>query len=130
MEVWRVRRWLNWANGTTVFGLAVARLGRARLRPGPNGTTLAEGYRFRFPIAGAFTVGDVIVTSGHFDDLTRQNPDVLAHEQRHCAQYAALGALFLPLYVISMGWSWVFLRHLAIGNVFERHAGLRSGGYV
>ena len=130
MEAWRIRRWLNRVNGTTAFGLAVARAGRARLRPGPHGTTLAEGYRFGFPVAGAFTVGDVIATKGNFDELTTHLPDLLEHEERHCGQYAALGLAFLPLYLISTGWSWLLLRDLATGNVFERQAGLRSGGYL
>ncbi len=125
-----MRRWLNRVNGTTALGLMVARVGRARLRPGPDGVVLAEGYRFGFPVAGAFTVGDVVLTKGDFAELTARWPHLLEHEERHCRQYAALGLAFLPLYVISTGWSWLLLRNLALGNVFERQAGLRSGGYL
>ena len=120
---------INELNGTTALGRLIARAGGARLRPGPFGTTLAEGYRWGFPVAGAFTVGGVILTRGDFGTLAEQLPDVLEHERRHCVQYAVFGLGFLPVYVVSCGWSWVFLRDVARGNVFERWAGLRSGGY-
>jgi len=127
---WRLRRRVNRLNGTTALGLAVARAGGARCRPGPGGVILAEGYRWGFPVAGAFTVGDVVVTRGDFDALCGRLPEVLEHERRHCAQYAVLGLAFLPLYVVATAWSWLFLRDLARGNLFERWAGLRSGGYL
>ena len=41
---------------------------------------LAEGYRFDFPRAGAFTVGNVIVTAGDFRGLFEVHPDVMDHE--------------------------------------------------
>jgi len=120
---------LNQMNGTTALGRMIARAGRARLRPGPYGTILAEGYRWRFPVAGAFTVGSVILTRGDIDTVAQTLPEVMEHERRHCVQYAVLGLGFLPLYLVSCGWSWVCFRDVAQGNVFERWAGLRSGGY-
>ena len=55
-------RWLaNLVNGSTLVGLGIARLGRARVTPGPDGLLLAEGYRLGFPVAGAFTVALVTV---------------------------------------------------------------------
>lgn len=120
----------NLINLSTPLGLAVARAGRTRRRPGPYGLVLAEGYRFRFPVAGAFTVGDVIITSRTFPALLRTFPDLLVHEERHSRQYAyALGLPYLALYVLAMGWSVVRTGDRASANVFERHAGLLAGGY-
>src|SRR6187200_1884408 len=53
----------NFANLTTPLGLAVAGMGGATIKRGPRGLFLGEGYRFGFPVAGAFTVGNVITTS-------------------------------------------------------------------
>ncbi|SDU79972.1 hypothetical protein SAMN04488544_0087 [Microlunatus sagamiharensis] len=127
----RRRRRANRANLSTPLGLLVARLGGARRRPGPYGLVLAEGYRFRFPVAGAFTVGDVIITARSFDALLRRTPDLLRHEELHARQYArCLGLPYLGLYVLAMGWSVVRTGDRASGNVFERRAGLVAGGYV
>ena len=127
----RARRLANRLNLSTPLGLAIARVGRARTRPGPYGLVLAEGYRFRFPVAGAFTVGDVVVTAHTFDGLGRHLPDLLAHEERHSRQYAvALGLPYLALYTLAMGWSVVRTGDRSSANVFERHAGLVAGGYV
>ena len=91
---------------------------------------LAEGYRFSFPVAGAFTVGDVVITAHTFDTLARSCPDLLVHEERHSRQYAlALGLPYLALYTLAMGWSVVRTGDRASRNVFERHAGLVAGGY-
>ena len=121
---------VNALNLTSLFGYAVARLGGARPRLGENGLWLAEGYRLRFPVAGAFTIGNVVTTASTFDDLTSRCPDVLAHEQAHARQWALLGPAFLPLYLAATVWSLITTRTLALGNVFERQAGLVSGGYV
>jgi len=127
----RARRLANLLNLSTPVGLAVARAGGARRRPGPYGLVLAEGYRFRFPVAGAFTVGDVIVTAGTFDALLRRHPGLLVHEERHSRQYAlSLGLPYLTLYTLAMAWSVVRTGDRASGNVFERDAGLRAGGYA
>jgi len=125
------RRRANRLNLSTPFGLLVAHLGHARRRPGPYGLVLAEGYRFRFPVAGAFTVGDVVVTAHSFDALLRRTPDLLLHEELHARQYArCLGLPYLGLYVLAMGWSVLRTGDRASGNVFERRAGLVAGGYV
>jgi hypothetical protein len=127
----RARRLANLLNLSTPLGLAVARAGGARRRPGPYGLVLAEGYRFRFPIAGAFTLGDVVVTAATFDALLRRHPRLLEHEERHSRQYAlSLGLPYLPLYTLAMAWSVVRTGDRASGNVFERDAGLLAGGYL
>lgn len=127
----RRRRRANHLNLSTPVGLLVARLGGARRRPGPYGLVLAEGYRFRFPVASAFTIGDVIITAHSFDALLRRTPDLLLHEELHARQYArCLGLPYLGLYVLAMGWSVLRTGDRASGNVFERRAGLVAGGYV
>ncbi|SMO66497.1 hypothetical protein SAMN06266982_11125 [Propioniciclava tarda] len=126
----RRRALVNRLNLTTGFGLLVARLGRARRRPGPEGLILAEGYRLKFPIAGAFTVGNVVLTARTFDELEASSPGVLGHESRHAWQYYRLGLAFFPLYGAAAAWSWLRFRDPAIGNVFEKQAGLVSGSYV
>lgn len=127
----RGRRRANLVNLSTPLGLLVARAGRARRRPGPYGLVLAEGYRFRFPVASAFTVGDVIITAHRFDALLAHLPDLLVHEERHARQYArCLGLPYLPLYALAMGWSVLRTGDRASANVFERSAGLVAGGYV
>ena len=121
----------NLLNLSTPLGLAVAWAGRARRRPGPYGLVLAEGYRFTFPVAGAFTVGDVVVTAHTFDALVATHPQLLVHEERHSGQYALfLGLPYLALYALAMGWSVLRTGDRASANAFERHAGLLAGGYV
>lgn len=121
---------INRLNLTTPLGLAIARFGGARLRPGPDGLLLAEGYRPRFPVAGAFTIGNVVTTKGTFEALAEAIPDVMAHESRHASQYSKLGLAFLPAYGLAASWSWLRSGDLALRNVFEKNAGLVSGGYV
>jgi len=117
-------------NLSTPVGLLLARAGGARRRPGPYGLVLAEGYRFAFPVAGAFTVGDVVLTRSSFAELVRTWPDLLAHEERHARQYArCLGLPYVGLYVLAMGWSVVRTGDRASANGFERAAGLVAGGY-
>lgn len=127
---WSRRALVNTLNLTTPLGLAVAKLGGARVRRGPRGLWLGEGYRLRLPVAGAFTVGNVVTTPRTFDDLTALAPDVLGHEDRHAWQYYRLGLLFFPAYGAASSWSWVRYGNPAIGNHFERQAGLVSGCYV
>lgn len=126
----KVRAAVNVLNLSTPLGLLIAKLGRARLRRGPRGLIFAEGYRFRFPIAGAFTVGNVVTTSKTLDALARNTPDVVRHEDAHAWQWFALGPLFLPAYLLGMGWSLAQTRSIALGNPFEQQAGLVSGGYL
>lgn len=126
----RVRAAVNVLNLSTPLGLAVARLGGAAIRPWTRGLFLAEGYRLRFPVAGAFTIGNVVTTASTIEALRRRHPDVLAHEDRHAWQWCVTGPLFLPLYVAGAAWSWLRAGDPAVRNVFERHAGLVSGGYL
>lgn len=125
----RWRSVCNWINLSTPAGLGVARLGRCGVRRGPEHLWLAEDYRLGFPIAGAFTVGNVVITPHTFDVLLKQNPNLLRHEAAHATQWAILGPLFLPLYTGAMAWSWLRSGDRASHNVFETAAGLEHGGY-
>lgn len=126
------RRVVNAVTLATPAGLLLARLGGARLRPGPHGTLVAAGYRSRFPAprAAAVTVGEVILL--RLDDAAlARRPQLLEHEARHAAQWAAgLGLVGFPLaYGLACAWSWLRCGDPAMRNVFERAAGLRAGGY-
>lgn len=125
---------LNTLNLSTLLGLLVAAVARTPLRRGPGGLFVAESYRPRLPVAGAFTVGNVVFTRGRASELVSR-PELLAHEARHATQYAVcLGLPFLPLYftgylagaVVSL----VRPGEPAYFNPFERLAGLEDGGYL
>lgn len=126
-----VRNFANWCNLSTPLGLVVARIGGARPRRDPRGLWLAEGYRLGFPMAGAFTVGSVVITaSPSWADLEARRPGLMAHEEHHCWQYAySMGLLYLPTYAAAMGWSWLRTGDRAAANFFEKAAGLERGGY-
>ncbi len=90
---------------------------------------MCGGYRFGFPVAGAFTVGSVII-SKHDHDWLEARPRLLQHEDRHCTQYAFLiGPLMLPFYFASVGISYLLAGDHSSYNPFERLAGLDDGGY-
>ena len=126
----RVRRVGNLVNLSTRLGLLIASVGGASRRPGPYGLTLAERYTIRFPPAGAFTVGNVVISPLTFAELTRRHPEVMEHEDAHAWQYLCCGGLpFLPLYLLAVGWSWLRTGDVASANPFERNAGLARGGY-
>lgn len=126
----KVRAVANLANLSTPLGLLVALAGRAVLRHGPRGLVFAEGYRPGFPRAGAFTVGNVVICPSSLDDLERHRRGTIEHEDLHAWQWSALAGLpFLPAYLIAVGWSWLRTGDVASGNVFERAAGLTTGGY-
>ena len=126
----RLRRLGNLVNLSTPLGLAVARLGGAEVSPGPRGLLLADGYRLPFPVAVAFTVGNVLVTRHRWADLQRRRPELLEHEEAHSWQWFWLaGAPFLPAYGVSLVWSVLRTGDRAAANVFERRAGLERGGY-
>ena len=126
----RLRRLGNLVNLSTPLGLAVARLGRADVSPGPRGLLLADGYRLPFPVAGAFTVGNVVITPGRWPELQARRPHLLGHEEAHSWQWFWLaGAPFLPAYGVSLVWSVLRTGDRAAANVFERRAGLERGGY-
>ncbi|WP_214109049.1 hypothetical protein [Acrocarpospora catenulata] len=123
----QARRVINWVNLSTPLGLLIARVGGATVRRGDLGLVYAHGYRIPFPIAGAFTVGNVILTK-HPDGFLHGR--LLAHEARHASQYAAcLGLPMLVLYVLNLTLSYAVTGDLASWNVFERMANLEDGGY-
>ena len=123
----RVKQLGNLVNLSTPLGLVAARLGRAQVRPGPRGLLLADGYRLPFPVAGAFTVGNVVLTSGRWE---RHHPTLLEHEERHSWQWFWWAGLpFLPAYGACLVWSVLRTGDLAAANAFERRAGLVEGGY-
>lgn len=125
----RLRTVVNWINLSTLLGLLVARLGGATVVRRGRGTWVASNYRYRFPVAGAFTVGSVIL-SRHDIDWLRGRPALLRHEDRHCTQYAfCLGPVMLPLYFLAVGVSYLLAGDHATYNPFERLAGLVDGGY-
>ncbi|RVX44634.1 hypothetical protein EDD27_7377 [Nonomuraea polychroma] len=121
----RFRRVANYLNLATPLGLLISIIGGATRRPGPNGLILAFGYRYRFPIAGAFTVGNVVLT--RWDSLSDR---LLLHEGRHATQWAwCVGLPMLPLYLLAMLVSVMLCGHQATYNIFERLADLEDGGY-
>lgn len=119
----RFRRAVNYVNLSTPLGLLIAIVGGASRLPGPDGLILAFGYRYRFPVAGAFTVGNVVLTRR--DALDER---LVLHEGRHATQWAwCLGLPMLPLYLLAMLGSVIVCGHQASYNVFERLAGLDDG---
>ena len=121
----------NVANLSTPIGVLVSILGRARLRRGPRGLLLAEGYRLPFPVAGAFTIGNVIITKHSWAALTQRFPELAAHEERHTWQYLYCGGLpYYLAYTACTGWSMIRTGDRASANFFERQAGLAAGGYT
>lgn len=126
-----VRALGNVVNLSTPLGLAVAKIGRASVKRGPRGLFLGEGYRLPFPIAGAFTIGNVIITGSTWEAMLGRYPHLLRHEEGHSWQYLWCGGLpFYPLYAASMAWSMLRTGDRAARNIFERQAGLELGGYL
>jgi hypothetical protein len=120
----------NFVNLTTLLGLLVAVIGRAKIRRGPRGLFLGEGYRLKFPVAGAFTIGNVVTTGSSFEDQLSRLPELLRHEERHTWQYLyCIGLPYYLAYVLCMGWSVLRTGDRAARNFFERQAGLAIGGY-
>ncbi|MET8147525.1 hypothetical protein ACIBSW_05520 [Actinoplanes sp. NPDC049668] len=125
-----VRTALTAVNGTTLVGLGLAVLCGTRIRRGPGGILIAEGYRRKMPPATCFTVGSVIITRRTADWLLHESrAGLLAHETRHAGQYAVFGPLFWPAYWACCGYSWAMTGTAGTRNAFERHAGLALGGY-
>lgn len=120
----------NSINLSNFFGLGVAKLGGCRIRFGPRGLILADHYGLPFPVAGAFTIGNVIITARDWDDLEKRSPSLLLHEEAHTWQWLYCGGFpFLITYTAAMGWSVLRTGDRAAGNFFERQAGLGLGGY-
>ncbi|MDR1834114.1 MAG: hypothetical protein LBQ92_05630 [Propionibacteriaceae bacterium] len=125
----RARQVVNWLNLTTLFGLLVAKLGGAAISRGRGGLILAEGYRLGFPVAEAFTVGNVVAFRATLAELSARLPNVLRHEAKHATQYAFLGLAFFPVYALLMAWSWLRTGDRAARHPLERLAGFADGGY-
>ena|SRR5438876_6184163 len=119
----------NFVNLSTLTGSLVGVLGRAKFSRGPRGLYFANGYKLGFPVAGAFTLGNVIVSKNdraYFDDAA-----LVRHEERHSWQYFCLiGLPMLPLYVVGVVVSFLLTGDPASRNPFERLANLKDGGYV
>jgi hypothetical protein len=119
----------NFLNLTTLVGLGVGVIGRARFSRGPRGLFFANGYKLGFPVAGAFTIGNVVLSKhspAYFGDSA-----LVRHEERHSWQYFCLiGLPLLPLYVVGVIISFLLTGDPASRNPFERLAGLKDGGYV
>lgn len=123
-----VRLAVNLVNGSTPAGLAIARLGRARLARCPDGLLAGTGYRLPVPAAPAFTIGNVIITRRPTLDV---GSNLFRHEARHTTQYAWCGGLLmLPPYFAAAGLSWLISGDFGAWNAFERRAGLADGGYA
>ena len=124
----RVRQVVNGLNLSTLSGLLVATVGRARLSRGPRHTILATDLRLPLR-AGAMTIGDVVMTRKSRDRML-ERPALVRHEMRHTVQYAwCLGVVMLMLYAIAAACSWILTGDAASRNVFERLAGLEDGSY-
>lgn len=125
----RVRQLANALNGSTVVGLLLAALSRTPIEPGPDGLLLGTDYRPKLPLAGAFTVGNVIFYRAGRPFIDSR-PDLLRHEAAHATQYAwCLGLPFLPLYAGCAAYSLWRTGDPGSRNFFERNAGLADGGY-
>jgi hypothetical protein len=125
---YRLRRALNAANGSTLTGVGIAALGRARVAGARDGLLIATGYRLPSPPAPAFCVGNVIVFRL---DVIDQDSALFRHEARHATQFACCGGvLMIPAYLAAAAWSWAVTGDFGSRNVFERRAGLADGGYT
>lgn len=130
----QLRRVANLVNGSTLLGLGLARWAGTKIVSGPEGLLLAAGWSLKLPVAGAFTVGNVVVfrsqTGRPLPDPRNATPALLFHEGRHATQYAlCLGLPFLPLYFAAAGWSLLRTGDPASANFFEVSAGLEAGAY-
>jgi hypothetical protein len=127
---YRLRMAANVINGSTLAGVLVATIGRARLHPARDGLLVGSGYRLPVPPAPAFCLGNVLVTRLDHGAFTG-NPRLFAHEARHATQYACCaGLVMLPLYGIAGAVSWALTGDFGSRNVFEQRAGLADGGYA
>jgi hypothetical protein len=130
MTRWQtVKLVLNFINLSTLAGFGVGAIGRARFSHGPRGLYFGSGYKLGFPIAGAFTIGNVILTKHERAYLDNQ-PTLVRHEERHSWQFFwLLGLPMLPLYVVGVVISWLLTGTPGSRNPFEQLAGLQDGGY-
>ena len=122
---YRTRQVVNALNLSTLLGLALAKLSGAGLSRGEDGLVIATGVRRRLLSASAFTVGNVVIVA-----VDAPSAELLRHEARHATQWACCVLLFLPLYWLAAGWSYLRAGDHWSRNVFERRAGLLDGGYT
>jgi hypothetical protein len=123
-----LRARINLANGSTLAGVAVAALGRARVTRSADRLFVATGYRLPVPPAPAFCLGNVIITRR---DGLGPGSALFRHEARHATQYACCGGVVMvPLYLLAAAVSWALTGDFGARNVFERRAGLADGGYT
>jgi hypothetical protein len=130
----RARQVANVLNLSTPAGIVLAAVGGAPARRARDGLIVARGYRLPIPPAPAFTVGNVVLVRRAvppgLDPIGTIPITLLQHEERHATQYAVAGGVLMPLlYVSAAGWSWLRTGDFFSRNVFERRAGLASGGY-
>jgi hypothetical protein len=126
----RARTLLTALNGTTLVGLAIAKLTGATIRRGRDGVLIAENYARTIPRNTCFTVGSVIITKRTAEWLLHEKRSALFdHESRHVSQYAVLGPLFWPAYYLCCGYSYAMTGSYGCRNALEKHAGLHAGGY-
>lgn len=130
MNTWqRTREVANWLNLSTPVGLLLAAGTGCRIARGERGIFLVRNYAPQLPRAGAFTVGNVVFFRAALSGPVPY-PRLLKHEETHSTQYAlCLGLPFIPLYLAAAAYSWLRTADPASRNVFERAAGLISGGY-
>lgn len=121
----------NVVNLSTPLGIIIAVAGGSSFARGEYGLVVAEGYQRSFPVAGAFTVGNVIIIPKRTRaELETAFPHVMDHEDVHARQYSyCLGLPFLPAYLVAMAWSWLRTGDRAAANFFEIQADLIRGGY-
>ena len=126
---WGFRAVANAVNLSTGAGLLLAALTRTPVQRGPEGLLLGTHYKARLPLAGAFTVGNVVFYRADRNFIDSR-PQLLRHEAAHATQYAwCLGLPFLPLYAACAAYSWWRTGNPGSRNFFERSAGLERGGY-
>ncbi|MDX6259347.1 MAG: hypothetical protein QOH84_1035 [Kribbellaceae bacterium] len=119
----------NAVNLSTVVGVLVGGIGRVEFSRGPRGLLYGTGYKLSFPVATAFTIGNVIL-SKHDRAYFDARPVLVKHEERHSWQYFwLLGLPMLPLYLLGTAWSWLRTGCRASRNPFERLANLADGNY-
>ncbi|MGH3648112.1 MAG: hypothetical protein ACRDTM_13180 [Micromonosporaceae bacterium] len=127
----RLRRVVNWINLTTLLGLLVARAGGGEVKPGPGGLLVAGDYKLAVPQQQCFTIGNVVNSHRPADWLLDpERTELLGHESGHATQYAWTGVFFFPLYGLASAWSWLLTGGYGARNIFERKAGLATGGYA
>ena len=127
----RVRNLANLVNLSTPLGVVLGIIGRGSWRR-IDGLLVAERVRLPLITASAMTVGSaVLVMNKSVEEAQSRIPTLLEHEDEHAWQYAyCLGLPFLPLYAVATLWSQVRAGDRATRNIFEKQAGLVSGGYL